>query len=158
MGDTIMLFISGGSVLVERQTSTYTQDTSPFYPRAWIHFHISLILHNQQPQALQISESSYNMSAEQTKLEVPTTGERPESTTSTLRGEDNLQEKKKEEGQLDEDVETGTVQGNTDSDDPGEDEYPTGINMFFIVLALVMAVFLFSLDLVRYAFIPVKLV
>jgi hypothetical protein len=98
------------------------------------------------------------MSAEQTKLEVPTTGERPESTTSTLRGEDNLQEKKKEEGQLDEDVETGTVQGNTDSDDPGEDEYPTGINMFFIVLALVMAVFLFSLDLVRYAFIPVKLV
>jgi hypothetical protein len=96
------------------------------------------------------------MSAEPAKLEVPATGERPESTTSTLRGEDNLQEKKKEEGQLDEDIETGTVQGNTDSDDSGEDEYPKGINMFFIVLALVMAVFLFSLDLVKYTFVPVK--
>ncbi|KAK2670936.1 Major facilitator superfamily [Fusarium oxysporum f. sp. vasinfectum] len=32
-------------------------------------------------------------------------------------------------------------------DEVDEDEYPTGINMFFIVLALVMAVFLFSLDL-----------
>ncbi|CAG7560431.1 unnamed protein product [Fusarium equiseti] len=80
------------------------------------------------------------------KLEVPATTDRPESTTSTLRGED-IQEKKKEEGQTDEDVEAGTVQGNSDSDSPEEDDYPTGINMFFIVLALVMAVFLFSLDL-----------
>jgi hypothetical protein len=87
------------------------------------------------------------------KLEVPATTDRPESTTSTLRGED-VQEKKKEEGQTDEDVEAGTVQGNSDSDSPEEDDYPTGINMFFIVLALVMAVFLFSLDLVRYASTP----
>ncbi|KAF5666343.1 major facilitator superfamily transporter [Fusarium heterosporum] len=86
------------------------------------------------------------MAAEPTKLEVPATTTRPESTTSTLRGEDNVQEKK-EESNLDEDVEAGTVQNNTDSDDPNEDDYPKGINMFFIVLALVMAVFLFSLDL-----------
>ncbi|KAF4997162.1 hypothetical protein FGRMN_4056 [Fusarium graminum] len=86
------------------------------------------------------------MAAEPTKLEVPATATRPESTTSTLRGEDNVQEKK-EESNLDEDVEAGTVQNNTDSDDPNEDDYPKGINMFFIVLALVMAVFLFSLDL-----------
>lgn len=86
------------------------------------------------------------MATEKEKLEVPATTDRPESTTSTLRGED-VQEKK-EERQTDEDVETGTVEGNNDSDNPEEDDYPTGINMFFIVLALVMAVFLFSLDLV----------
>lgn len=92
------------------------------------------------------------MSAEKAKLEVPTTADRPESTTSTLRGED-VQEKK-EERQTDEDVEAGTVEGNNDSDTPQEDDYPTGINMFFIVLALVMAVFLFSLDLVCNASVP----
>ncbi|RGP80176.1 hypothetical protein FLONG3_1710 [Fusarium longipes] len=85
------------------------------------------------------------MAAEKAKLEVPAATDRPESTTSTLRGED-VQEKK-EERQTDEDVETGTVEGNNDSDSPEDDDYPTGINMFFIVLALVMAVFLFSLDL-----------
>ncbi|KAL6915954.1 hypothetical protein ACHAPO_005406 [Fusarium lateritium] len=85
------------------------------------------------------------MAAEKANLEVPATTERPGSTTTTLRGED-IQEKK-EERQTDEDVETGTVEGNNDSDNPEDDDYPTGINMFFIVLALVMAVFLFSLDL-----------
>jgi hypothetical protein len=85
------------------------------------------------------------MAAEKANLEVPVATDRPESTTTTLRGED-LQEKK-EERQTDEDVETGTLEGNNDSDNP-DDDYPTGINMFFIVLALVMAVFLFSLDLV----------
>jgi predicted MFS family arabinose efflux permease len=84
------------------------------------------------------------MAAEKANLEVPVATDRPESTTTTLRGED-LQEKK-EERQTDEDVETGTLEGNNDSDNP-DDDYPTGINMFFIVLALVMAVFLFSLDL-----------
>ncbi|KAF4966565.1 hypothetical protein FSARC_5807 [Fusarium sarcochroum] len=94
------------------------------------------------------------MSAEPNKLEVPAAAERPESTTSTLRGEDVAEKKEeaqiddeKKEQKLDEDLETGTVEGNNDSDELGEDEYPTGINMFFIVLALVMAVFLFSLDL-----------
>jgi len=88
------------------------------------------------------------MSAEPKSLEVPATTDRPESTTSTLRGED-VQEKKEEK--QDEDVEAGTVSGNNDSDEVDEDEYPTGINMFFIVLALVMAVFLFSLDLVTHS-------
>ncbi|KAF4447107.1 hypothetical protein F53441_9338 [Fusarium austroafricanum] len=85
------------------------------------------------------------MSVESKKLEVPATADRPESTASTLRGEDVRE--KEEEKQQDEDVEAGTVSGNNDSDETDEDEYPKGINMFFIVLALVMAVFLFSLDL-----------
>lgn len=82
------------------------------------------------------------MSAEPTKLEVPDVPDRPESTTSTLRGED-VQEKK--EGEELEDVTDGTVDG---GDELSEDEYPSGIKMFFIVLALVLSVFLFSLDLV----------
>ncbi|KAF5025935.1 hypothetical protein F66182_1970 [Fusarium sp. NRRL 66182] len=85
------------------------------------------------------------MAADQAKLEVPATTDRAESTTSTLRGEE-VQEKKGEQ-QLDEDVETGTVEPAKGTDGPSEDDYPSGINMFFIVLALVMAVFLFSLDL-----------
>ncbi|RSL85776.1 hypothetical protein CEP51_003150 [Fusarium floridanum] len=90
------------------------------------------------------------MSAEKSKLEVPEVPDRPESATSTLRGED-LQEKKKEEDVQDkkedeevEDVTDGTVDG---GDELSEDEYPSGIKMFFIVLALVLSVFLFSLDL-----------
>ncbi|KAJ3536214.1 hypothetical protein NM208_g6820 [Fusarium decemcellulare] len=81
------------------------------------------------------------MSAEPTKLEVPQNQERPESTASTLRGEE-VQEKKEE--QEDVDVTDGTIDG---GDDLSEDEYPSGIKMFFIVLALVLSVFLFSLDL-----------
>ncbi|KAF4470261.1 major facilitator superfamily transporter [Fusarium albosuccineum] len=81
------------------------------------------------------------MSAEPTKLEVPQNQKRPESTASTLRGEE-VQEKKEE--QEDVDVTDGTIDG---GDDLSEDEYPSGIKMFFIVLALVLSVFLFSLDL-----------
>ncbi|KAI8717511.1 MFS domain-containing protein [Fusarium sp. LHS14.1] len=81
------------------------------------------------------------MSAEPSKLEVPEVPDRPESTTSTLRGED-VQEKK--EDQEVEDIDDGTVDG---GDELSEDEYPSGIKMFFIVLALVLSVFLFSLDL-----------
>ncbi|RSL54735.1 hypothetical protein CEP53_007360 [Fusarium sp. AF-6] len=89
------------------------------------------------------------MSAEKSKLEVPEVPDRPESATSTLRGED-LQEKKEEdvqdkkEDEEVEDVTDGTVDG---GDELSEDEYPSGIKMFFIVLALVLSVFLFSLDL-----------
>ncbi|KAM0425136.1 hypothetical protein ACHAPT_009697 [Fusarium lateritium] len=81
------------------------------------------------------------MSAEPNKLEVPDVPDRPESTTSTLRGEE-VQEKKEE--QEVEDITDGTVDG---GDELSEDEYPSGIKMFFIVLALVLSVFLFSLDL-----------
>ncbi|KAM5354227.1 hypothetical protein ACJ41O_000877 [Fusarium nematophilum] len=82
------------------------------------------------------------MSSEPTKLEVPQGPDRPESTASTLRGEEPIQEKK--EQQEDEDITDGTVDG---GDDLNEDEYPSGIKMFFIVTALVLSVFLFSLDL-----------
>lgn len=88
------------------------------------------------------------MSAEPTKLEVPNVPDRPESTTSTLRGED-VQEKK--EGEELEDITDGTVDG---GDELSEDEYPSGIKMFFIVLALVLSVFLFSLDLVGHSITP----
>mgnify|MGYP000959005701 CR=1 FL=1 len=88
------------------------------------------------------------MSAEPTKLEVPNVPDRPESTTSTLRGED-VQEKK--EGEELEDITDGTVDG---ADELSEDEYPSGIKMFFIVLALVLSVFLFSLDLVGHSITP----
>ena len=88
------------------------------------------------------------MSAEPSKLEVPEVPDRPESTTSTLRGED-VQEKK--EDQEVEDIDDGTVDG---GDELSEDEYPSGIKMFFIVLALVLSVFLFSLDLVGHSLTP----
>lgn len=78
-------------------------------------------------------------------LAVPQGPERPESTTSTLRGEDNIQEKKQEE-EVASEGEGATVAG----EDVDEAEYPTGIKMFFIVLALVLSVFLFSLDLVSH--------
>ncbi|CAM1511004.1 Fc.00g085170.m01.CDS01 [Cosmosporella sp. VM-42] len=78
-----------------------------------------------------------------TTLEVPkeTEVDRAPSSASTLRGEDDVQEKK---GTDDE----GTLDGTTDEvEDLNEDEYPSGLKMFFIVLALVLSVFLFSLDL-----------
>ncbi|KAF4982067.1 hypothetical protein FZEAL_2254 [Fusarium zealandicum] len=83
------------------------------------------------------------MSSEPTKLEVPRAPEHPESTTSTLQGDEVTHEKK--EQQEDEDIADGTVDGG--DEELNEDEYPAGIKMFFIVLALVLSVFLFSLDL-----------
>jgi hypothetical protein len=43
------------------------------------------------------------------------------------------------------------------SNDPDDIEYPTGIKMFFIVVALVLSIFLLSLDMVCFAPIPIEL-
>lgn len=82
------------------------------------------------------------MTASTSKLEVPREPEPAASSASTLRGEDDVIQEK-ETGANDD---AGTV---TEQEDIlNEDEYPTGMKMFFIVLALVLSVFLFSLDLV----------
>lgn len=85
-------------------------------------------------------------------LVVPQGPERPESTTSTLRGEENLQEKKpakniQDEKKQDDDPTSEGEGAIVTGEDPEEPEYPTGMKMFFIVFALVLSVFLFSLDL-----------
>lgn len=80
----------------------------------------------------------------QATLEVPRASDKAPSSASTLRGDDTADEKKSDT-QDDE----GTLDGDEGRTDVLDDvEYPSGMRMFFIVTALVMSVFLFSLDLV----------
>lgn len=96
------------------------------------------------------------MSPPPSALEVPRDHERPTSTASTVvnedvpsvidekvgRDQDNASDKGSEtEKASKKDVEAG-------EEDDGV-EYPSGLKMFFIVLALVLSVFLLSLDMVR---------
>ncbi|KAF7554898.1 hypothetical protein G7046_g6689 [Stylonectria norvegica] len=80
-----------------------------------------------------------------TALEVPAEHERAASAASTLRGDDVVDEKKgDDEGTLDGDVGTDEQ---SEGDELNDDEYPSGLKMFFIVIALVLSVFLLSLDM-----------
>ncbi|KAH7163525.1 major facilitator superfamily domain-containing protein [Dactylonectria estremocensis] len=83
------------------------------------------------------------MSSLPTTLEVPKGTERPVSTASTLRGEDITQEKKQDDGTTTDGE--ATLDGTDDEIDLSE--YPTGLKMFFIVLALVLSIFLVALDM-----------
>lgn len=59
---------------------------------------------------------------------------------------DGLDEKR--EDKPDEKREETTVDSPVQNEELAEDEYPSGLKMFFIVLALVLSVFLLSLDMV----------
>lgn len=88
------------------------------------------------------------MTSQKTSLDVP----RPESgfhtsVASTVAGDDFLHEKAhdstdSEVGKHAEDKTSST------SEDDSATEYPTGMKMFFIVLALVLSIFLLALDMV----------
>lgn len=83
------------------------------------------------------------MAVSNNALEVPNKEtEVAASSASTLRGDDEVVQEKVEDSTVDETVEDA-------GDLLNDDEYPSGLKMFFIVLALVLSVFLFSLDLVR---------
>ncbi|KAL6871266.1 MFS general substrate transporter [Trichoderma novae-zelandiae] len=60
-------------------------------------------------------------------------------------GDNDLDEKR--DGTQDEKREETTVDSPVRNEELAEDEYPSGIKMFFIVLALVLSVFLLSLDM-----------
>lgn len=60
---------------------------------------------------------------------------------------DGLDEKQ-EDRPADEKREETTVDSPVPNEELADDEYPSGIKMFFIVLALVLSVFLLSLDMV----------
>jgi hypothetical protein len=86
------------------------------------------------------------MSEKQSALDVPKGTERPVSTASTLRGEDAMIEKK-EDGGLTDGGET--LDGTLESQDEVDlSEYPSGMKMAFIVIALVLSIFLVALDMV----------
>lgn len=78
------------------------------------------------------------------------------STATTLNGEDfdsktpvpSLGEKDDLDLGLDEKHQDTVVESAAEDGELREDEYPSGIKMFFIVLALVLSVFLLSLDMV----------
>lgn len=88
------------------------------------------------------------MTSEKTSLEVP----RPESgfhtsVASTVAGDDYLHEKAHDT--TDTEVEKQPEDGvSSKADDAPETEYPKGMKMFFIVLALVLSIFLLALDMV----------
>ncbi|KAH8688168.1 major facilitator superfamily domain-containing protein [Ilyonectria robusta] len=84
------------------------------------------------------------MEKQSATLGVPREPERPVSTASTLRGEDLSQEKKQQDDGTTTDGEA-TLDGTEDEVDLSE--YPTGLKMFFIVLALVLSIFLVALDM-----------
>lgn len=78
------------------------------------------------------------------------------SSATTLNGEDldsktpvpSLGEKDDLDLGFDEKREDTVVESPAEDGELREDEYPSGIKMFFIVLALVLSVFLLSLDMV----------
>ncbi|KAI5457117.1 major facilitator superfamily domain-containing protein [Mariannaea sp. PMI_226] len=86
------------------------------------------------------------MSEKTSALDVPKVSDRPESTTSTLRGEDVGIEKKDEGGLTDGGETIDETLGSQDGDTPAE-QYPSGVKMLFIVVALVLSMFLVALDM-----------
>lgn len=88
-----------------------------------------------------------------TGLEVPKDSDRTVSSASTIAG-DQLSEKAAylsggdDEKQQDKQEKQDDVSSNAATDVPDDTEYPSGIKMFFIVVALVMSIFLLSLDMV----------
>lgn len=90
------------------------------------------------------------MTSARNTLEVPREPGWATSTTSTLAGEDHALEKNIPD--------TSSVSGKAESDteaaaeqaeEMSEDEYPSGTKLIFIVVALVLAIFLLALDMVR---------
>ena len=92
------------------------------------------------------------MSADSESLAVYKDGSRPISSTTTLAGDaasrvKKLQEKSPEDTESTSKNEDSSNVGETV--EPDDTEYPSGFKLFFIVVALVMSVFLVSLDMVR---------
>ena len=102
--------------------------------------------------------------SKKSSLEVPAEadlpGEQLTSSASTLRGEPTPNEKTKDDTSANYAVsvtansnananaskeENGSKHG---TDEPDDIEYPSGLKMFFIVLALVLSIFLLALDMV----------
>ena len=90
------------------------------------------------------------MTASNNALEVPKETEVAASSASTLRGDDEVVQEKVEDTPTEEEKETTEERENVLNDD----EYPSGLKMFFIVVALVLSVFLLSLDMVCSALFP----
>jgi hypothetical protein len=92
------------------------------------------------------------MSADSESLAVPKDGGRPISSTTTLAGDAASSEKKLQE-ESPQDSESTSKNENSSNvgemDEPDDTEYPSGFKLFFIVVALVMSIFLVSLDMVR---------
>ncbi|KAI6782766.1 drug:H+ antiporter-2 [Emericellopsis cladophorae] len=85
-------------------------------------------------------------------LKVPQTGDRSASSASTLHGEpSSLHEKDAVNGSVARDsasIVTGKAEANITTPESEDGiEYPTGIKMAFIVVALVLSIFLLSLDM-----------
>lgn len=88
------------------------------------------------------------MTSTKTSLDVPRRGSGfNTSVASTVAGDDFVQEKLHDTtGSDTEKHETST--GVSQNGDAPEQEYPTGMKMFFIVFALVCSIFLLALDMV----------
>lgn len=90
-------------------------------------------------------------------LEVPQEydGEQLASSASTLAGEPPINEKVKESGSsrhsaasISSNKKEEAAAGDGSTDEPDDIVYPSGLKMFFIVVALVMSIFLLALDMV----------
>ena len=94
------------------------------------------------------------MSSKPTSLEVPRVDNGwAASTASTIAGEDLAHEKAHDASSSngDDNLTEKTAQSIAPShtDETPEAEYPSGMKMFFIVVALVFSIFLLALDMVR---------
>jgi hypothetical protein len=72
----------------------------------------------------------------------------PSTTTSTLAGDDYGLDKKDADHSPSEDGGEEKGKEEPDSEELSIDEYPSGIKLLFIVVALVMSIFLLALDMV----------
>lgn len=86
-----------------------------------------------------------------TGLEVPRDTDHTVSSASTLAGDHLSSDEKVIEPRASGDEKhEDSVKEQVQSDELSEDEYPSGIKMVFIVVALVLSIFLLSLDMVRF--------
>lgn len=90
------------------------------------------------------------MVATSTTLDVPRDTVHSPSAATTLAGEDMMEDKTRDSGSSARGDDEKSLRHSSDipSDQLRDDEYPSGFQMFFIILALVLGVFLLSLDMV----------
>lgn len=91
------------------------------------------------------------MTSARNTLEVPREAGWATSTTSTLAGDDHhtLEKNIPDTSSISGKTESDTEAAVKESPEPSEDEYPSGTKLVFIVVALVLAIFLLALDMVR---------
>lgn len=91
------------------------------------------------------------MASTPSSLDVPKDEQQPVSSASTVAAEPSFIEKiddtsARDSESITKDEDAGSA---NDAGEPDDIEYPTGAKMFFIVVALVMSIFLLSLDQVH---------